>query len=894
MEFKKIQLNGFKSFADKTNFLIEEGLTGIVGPNGCGKSNIVESLRWVMGETSKSNIVESLRWVMGETSAKSMRGSGMEDVIFNGTSNKASKNIAEVSIDVENKNNEGPVQYRDLDQISVRRKIEKDKGSKFYINDKEVRARDAQMFFADLSTGAHSPSMISQGRIGALVTAKPTDRRAILEEAAGISGLHVRRHEAELRLGAAENNLKRADELRRQQEKQLANLQKQAEEATKYKLISEEIKKIEAGLYYLKLLEIDKEIKIENEINNEAEGEVEGFNNKIKIENEINNEAEGEVEGFNNKITELENLIKIATDKVSPLREKNIENLSRIQRLNLELQSLDEENTRIQDEIESINKSISTLDEDINRERGIIIDANSNEKRLKEEKADLIEIDSKYFETEKLSNEDLENAKKELKKEQEAVDEVVNNIAEGSINISLGPIKNVKNSINRAKELINSNEIQQAVTLLDRCNMELDNFLNDLKNEKSRQELLNVNEKSQNIKQLQEKYADAYSKNQSIKNESIKRNERIKTIETEIESWKNLLSNSEKMVAELIERKNKLSDQLKKLENQPRVQAERKGQISENLRISDKEKVDNDIVIEETDKRIETLRTELNEIQEQSIQIRERKASSGATIEGLQKRKSDLLDRINSELNLSEDNILENSNLNGVEELPNAIDQEDALDKKKQERESLGSVNLKADEETSKYEDEIKKMEQDRSDLVTAIVKLKDSINELNQKGRERLIEAFEKVNRKFNEVYTKLFNGGNAKLELVDSDDPLEAGLEMLVSPPGKRLQSITLLSGGEQALTALSLIFAVFLTNPSPICVLDEVDAPLDDANVTRFCNLLEELIKITNTKFIIVTHHALTMSKMNRLYGVTMPEKGISQLVAVDLQKAESMVA
>ncbi len=857
MEFKKIQLNGFKSFADRTNFLIEDGLTGIVGPNGCGKSNIVESLRWVMGETS----------------AKSMRGSGMEDVIFNGTSNKASKNIAEVSIDVENKNNEGPVQYRELDQINIRRKIEKDKGSKFYINDKEVRARDAQMFFADLSTGAHSPSMISQGRIGALVTAKPTDRRAILEEAAGISGLHVRRHEAELRLGAAENNLKRADELRRQQEKQLANLQKQAEEATKYKLISDEIKKIEAGLYYLKLLEIDKE---------------------IKIENEINNEAGGEVEGFNNKIAELENLIKTATEKVSPLREKNIENLSRIQRLNLELQSLDEENTRIQDEIESISKSIKTLDEDINRERGIIIDANSNEKRLKEEKADLIEVDSKYFETEKLSNEDLENAKKELKKEQESVDEVVNNIAQGTINTSIGPIKNVKNSINRVKELIDINEINQAITLLDRCNIELDNFLNDLKNEKSRQELLSVNEKSQNIKQLQEKYADAYSKNQSIKNESIKRNERIKTIETEIESWKNLLSNSEKMVAELTERKNKLSAQLKELDNQPKVQAERKGQISENLRISDKEKIDNDAIIEETDNKIETLRNELNEIQEQSIQIRERKASSGATIEGLEKRKSDLLDRINSELNLSEDNILENSNLFGAEELPDAINQEDALDKKKQERESLGSVNLKADEETSKYEDEIKKMEQDRSDLVTAIVKLKDSINELNQKGRERLIEAFEKVNRKFNEVYTKLFNGGNAKLELVDSEDPLEAGLEMLVSPPGKRLQSITLLSGGEQALTALSLIFAVFLTNPSPICVLDEVDAPLDDANVTRFCNLLEELIKITNTKFIIVTHHALTMSKMNRLYGVTMPEKGISQLVAVDLQKAESMVA
>jgi len=857
MEFKKIQLNGFKSFAEKTNFLIEEGLTGIVGPNGCGKSNIVESLRWVMGETS----------------AKSMRGSGMEDVIFSGTSNKASKNIAEVSIEVENKEKEGPIQYRELENIQVRRKIEKDKGSKFYINDKEVRARDAQMFFADLSTGAHSPSMISQGRIGALVTAKPTDRRAILEEAAGISGLHVRRHEAELRLGAAENNLKRADELRRQQEKQLANLQKQAEEATKYKLISEEIKKIEAGLYYLRLLDIDKE---------------------IRIENEINTEAGGEVESFNNQISELENLIKTSTDKVAPLREKNIENLSRIQRLNLELQNLDEENTRIQDEIETIKKSIKTLDEDISRENGIIIDANSNEKRLKEEKSDLIEIDSKYFETEKLSNEDLENARNELEREQKEVDEVVNNLADDTIKISIGPIKNVKNSISRAKELIDSNEINQAVTLLDRCNMELDNFINDLKNEKSRTELLSANEKSQNIKILQEKYADAYSKNQSIKNESVKRNERIKTIETEIESWKNLLSNSEKMVNELTERKNKLSKQLNDLENQPRVQAERKGQISENLRISDEEKIENEKIIEETDKKIETLRAQLNEIQEQSIQIRERKASSGATIEGLQKRKNDLLDRVNTELNLTEENILENSNLFGVEELPNHVDQEDALDKKKQQRDQLGSVNLKADEETSKYEEEIKKMEQDRSDLVTAIVKLKDSIDELNQKGRERLVEAFEKVNRKFNEVYTKLFNGGNAKLELVDSDDPLEAGLEMLVSPPGKRLQSITLLSGGEQALTALSLIFAVFLTNPSPICVLDEVDAPLDDANVTRFCSLLEELIKITNTKFIIVTHHALTMSKMNRLYGVTMPQKGISQLVAVDLQKAESMVA
>ena len=798
MEFKKIQLNGFKSFADKTNFLIEDGLTGIVGPNGCGKSNIVESLRWVMGETS----------------AKSMRGSGMEDVIFSGTSNKASKNIAEVSVTVANENNEGPIQFKELDEINVRRKIEKDKGSKFYINDKEVRARDAQMFFADLSTGAHSPSMISQGRIGALVTAKPTDRRAILEEAAGISGLHVRRHEAELRLAAAENNLKRADELRRQQEKQLSNLQKQAEEATKYKNISNEIRKIEAGLYYLKLLEIDKE---------------------IRVENEINMEAEGEVSGFNTKISELEKSIKSESDKISPLREKNIENLSKIQRLNLELQNLDEENTRVLGEIENIKNNLKTLDDDINRQKEIVIDANSNEKRLKEEKNELIEIDSKYYETEKQSNNDLENSKNKLNLE-----------------------------IEKIKELINLEKKIEALSGLD------------------------------DFKITIQKYAERYSDNQNIKKDSIKRSERISVIDNEIESWKNLLSNSEKMVTELSGRKNTLNIQLDQLDNQPKLQAEKKGQISENLRISEKEKNDNEIVINSTDEKIENLRIQLNEIQEQSIRIRERKASSGATVEGLKKRKNDLVERIYSELNLNEDNILENSNLFGKEELPDAVNQEDLLDKKKQEREKLGSVNLKADEETNKYEAEIKKMEQDRADLVTAIVKLKDSINELNQKGRERLLDAYEKVNRKFNEVYTKLFSGGNAKLELVDSEDPLEAGLEMLVSPPGKRLQSITLLSGGEQALTALSLIFAVFLTNPSPICVLDEVDAPLDDANVTRFCSLLEELTKITNTRFIIVTHHALTMSKMNRLYGVTMPEKGISQLVAVDLQKAESMVA
>ena len=539
MEFKKIQLNGFKSFAEKTTFIIDDGLTGIVGPNGCGKSNIVESLRWCMGETS----------------AKSMRGSGMEDVIFSGTSNKPSKNIAEVIINITNESKDGPIQYKNLENIEIKRKIEKDKGSKFYINEKEVRAKDAQMFFADLSTGAHSPSIISQGRIGALVTAKPTDRRAVLEEAAGIAGLHVRRHEAELRLGAAENNLKRADELRRQQEKQLMNLQKQAEEATKYKIISEEIKKIEAGLYYLRLKDIDQE---------------------IKLENEINNDADKEVQNFNNKIAEIEKKIQEETDKVNPIRDKNYENLSKIQRLNLELKSLDDENDRIKDEIESIKNSLKTIDEDTDREKSIIIDANSNEKRLKEEKQDLIDIDSKYYETEKQSNNDLDIAKNNLKEEQEKVDFLLSNFSSESLKKNIHTINEIRSNIDKIIQLVNSNNSSDALIILDTCKTTLNYLVQTINENEDHKKISDIGSKNETIKNLQEVYADNYSKNQNLKKESIKRNERIKTIDKEINSWKNLLSNSEKMVNELNDRKQKLDTKLNELEKQPQSQAEKK------------------------------------------------------------------------------------------------------------------------------------------------------------------------------------------------------------------------------------------------------------------------------------------------------------------------------
>ena len=814
MKFKKLEITGFKSFFDKTNFFIEDGLTGIVGPNGCGKSNIVESLRWCMGETS----------------AKSMRGSGMEDVIFAGTSNRPSKNIAEVTIQVENPDKDGPLQYNELEEILVTRRIEREKGSKYFINQKEVRARDAQTFFADLSTGAHSPSLISQGRIGALVTSKPADRRSVLEEAAGISGIHARREEAESRLEAAEANLKRADELKRQQEKQLDNLRKQAEEATKYKEISKEIKSIEAGLYYLKLTEIEKDRLSLVEKLSEQDDEL----SAVKIDL-----------SHNNQLLEEEN------KRLAPLRDKRMENQATLQKLNLEMSSLDEEENRIKSLQIKLQKSLETLDSDLSREKSIALDASLNEKRILEEKNELLKTENELSDKEKISEKDLDESKSNLQNLQAELDEI---------------IAEIETYIDSDKKLTRElfERLKRTVNL---------------------------------ITASQEKYASNYGKNETIKSDSIKRRERIKNIDVELENWKNLKTNSDKMINELSQRKEKIKIEIEDNQKNPEKIATTKGQNIQNIENTKKRAEELDEELIKAEKKYNLINENLKEIQEKFSTVRESKARSEATIEGIEKRKKDLIYSIKSDLKLENENdLLSISNLNNLssDNYPSLEKQEINLDKVKKQRDALGSVNLRADEETKKYQDEIKKMEDDRADLYSAIVKLKTSIDELNQKGREKLLDAFTKVNRKFNEVYTKLFNGGSAKLELVDSDDPLEAGLEMLVSPPGKRLQSITLLSGGEQALTALSLIFAVFLVNPSPICVLDEVDAPLDDANVTRFCALLDELTKITQTRFIIITHHALTMSRMHSLYGVTMPEKGVSQLVAVDLDKAEELVA
>lgn len=880
MKFKKLEIVGFKSFADKSHLLIENGLTGIVGPNGCGKSNIVEALRWCMGETS----------------AKSLRGSGMEDVIFSGTSNRPSKNIAEVNILLEN--NENISQFRDTPEIEVRRRIEKDKGSSYYINGKEVRARDVQILFADLSTGAHSPSMVSQGKVGSLITAKPTDRRAILEEAAGIGGLHARRHEAELRLTAAENNLKKADDIMKQIELQLKNLLKQAEEASRYKTISNDIKKNEALLNFLKIQEINKTLKESQEGLNEIDDDI----SAVTIE-----------KNYSTELLENEN------KRIKPLRNDFAEITSKLQRLNLEYADLFKQEQRTREEAEKLRVDLKNTNDDLQSENININNANSNIKRLIEEKTGILEFEKTYNEIEDKTNNDFKKISDQLNNEQKALEilsekifanignletkEAINNYLKyfQDFNESQSKILNetINNFENVKPDSIKEN-LRNVLIAFDVNLKKIENLYNLIKKDNEQELSFNkeearkeFTEKTFLLKSLQEKYAIFLSKYETIKNDSIKRKERIKSVDTEIDNWRNLEQNSKTKSENLLLRLKNLEKEIAKIQIKPSEIGEQKGFYQENIKNTEEARSKIDTEIEIAENKITEINKVLTSINEKVLEGREKKVRFETLIDNHKLKINELENKVKEDFKCSIDDLLNEEDKLSIEKI-NIEEIETFLKKLKDERDNMGAVNLRADDETKNLENQISKMMDDRKDLMAGILKLKSSINQLNQKGREKLIDAYDKVGRKFNDVYTKLFGGGNARLELIESDDPLEAGLELLVSPPGKKLQSITLLSGGEQALTAMALIFAVFLINPAPICILDEVDAPLDDANVTRFCSLIEELTKITETKFIVITHHALTMSRMSRLYGVTMAERGVSQLVAVDLEKAEEMVA
>ena len=628
MKFKNLEMSGFKSFSEKTTVLIEKGLTGVVGPNGCGKSNIVEALRWCMGESS----------------AKSMRGSGMEDVIFSGTSNRPSKNISEVTLLLDNHEKTGPVQFKEFDEITVKRKIEKDKGSKYYINDKEVRARDVQTFFADLSTGAHSPSLISQGRIGQLVTAKPIERKSILEEAAGISGIHARRQEAEARLNAAENNLKRADELKRQQQKQLDNLKKQAEEASRYKEISNQIKKIEAGLYFLKIEDIEKDKKLISEKLSELDDEI---------------SAIGIDYNHNNTLLEEEN------KKLAPLRDKKMESAATLQKLNLDMKNLIEEEARVKSLQDKLEKSIKTIDSDLEREKSISLDADLNEKRISKEKDDLLNTENKLLDVET-------NSLKELQISKSGLNELLNKLD--------SKLDQIEKDIDEGKKLSKESfkELKQIV---------------------------------KNITLSQEDYAEKYGKNKSIESDSIKRKERIKNIDVELENWGNLKTNSEKMISELNNRKNKINLEISENKKNPERIATSKGQNLQNLENIKRRNDEIETELFQAEKKFNEINENLREIQLKLTGLKENKARNEATIEGIENRKKDLLHSVKNELGIeNETSILPQSDLSDLEikDFPTIQEQSEKIEKTKKIRESLGSVNLRADEETKRYETEIK------------------------------------------------------------------------------------------------------------------------------------------------------------------------------------------
>ena len=862
MKFKKIKILGFKSFVDQTDIDIEECLTGIVGPNGCGKSNVVESLRWCMGETSP----------------KSMRSSGMEDVIFSGTSDRPARNNAEVTIFLDNKDRNAPAEFNNDEEIQIRRKIEIERGSEYRINGKEVRARDVQRLFADLSTGAHSPSLISQGRVGALINAKPIDRRAVLEEAAGISGLHSRRHEAELKLKGAESNLQRLKDIMRQLNTQINNLQKQAKQAEAYKSISEEITRLEGIVTYLKWYNLKESFE--------------------KSDTDLRS-SEQLIQKYTLEVSQATNDQAKANEKIQPLREKEIEAAAKLNRINLERESLDKEEERIKELKKSLEQTIQQNIGDYEREQYQLENALRDLDALNVKKGDLtaeISIDD-------LNNEQINNLKEEKKQLEDQIDELEENIEK------YNSIKQSKRD-EWQKALISEENLKSRESTLK----EVEGYDDPKKWTQifSQKFYRNLSEISEKVIKAEELSADSRKSYDKASNDAkdavtmsmqLREDLRQKDVEEKHSDWNyeyqrlsNNIQSSKNQINELKQRRLKSEEELKKITNRPEEIAQKRGQLIETKGFAETERQYAADRLAEADNELKKYENKLRKAQNDLANVRESKGRTEATKELAESRLSELESESIEKYNCKPDSIISKLSISeDLETLQNNFERnESRLERLKQQRDTLGVVNLRADLETKEIEQELEKMNSEKTDLETAIKKMRESIEELNKEGRTRLLKAFDIVNNHFKDVFVQLFNGGKAHLELVDSDDPLEAGLEMMVSPPGKKLQSMSLLSGGEQALTAMSLIFAVFLTNPSPICVLDEVDAPLDDANVERFCNLLDDIADKTNTKFLIITHHALTMSRMDRLFGVTMAERGVSQIVSVDLKKAEEIGA
>ena len=1149
MHFTTLLLTGFKSFVEPTELQIGPGMTGIVGPNGCGKSNIVEALRWVMGETS----------------AKKMRGSEMDDVIFGGSTTRPARNNAQVTLSLDNSDRGAPARFNEADSIEISRRIERGSGSQYQINGNDVRARDIQLLFADLASGAQSTAMVSQGRVGALIGAKPAERRLLLEEAAGITGLHSRRHEVELRLKGAETNLERLDDVIGALRDQRHGLTRQARQAQRYRKISDQIKNKEALLLHLcwteatnvkeasvaKLRDLEKRVSkqtheaaialnrrvkaqealpalrdsavraaaelqrikmavraLENEESRLSETESEITLRLKQIKGDINREttlakeaAETikrlEEEGYrlqNDKIT-AERAIATSKDALLEAQGALVSKESNLAKITEEVAVAEAKKTAITARAQELEERRLRLEARVNQidsERGILREKFEADQRLAKTERELANSESRLAEarialqqTEKdrAEAEEKENILRsktaeehsshseitaEIKALLEIVGEPDNDLFPPLIDAldvstgyetalaaalgedltapideaadrhwaSLGPLErsaalpegtkplsefvkgpaalrrrlsniglvpdntdgsilreqlrpgqwlvskngnfwrwdgftvaagapsaaatklSQRNRLEELEELLKTAEIsltaadkthkasikklsdaidkeketrQTVETLLERLDgargtranllSESSGVASRLKAleealEESEQELtktqnleaevadalkavsipLQLRSSLDNLRQTvsdhKKRESDCLIKFNQLDSQAQSRRERLNAIEKELISWRERTSGTTQQLNDLIGRQTDIQNQAKTLSKKPSEIAAKRQKLIELTKQSEEAQAEaSDLLVKgeseqnDADRRSKIAETELGKFREEMVR------QQGFVEQATQDCRV-VVERIKEKLGCPPESAIHKAGHASTLNLPTMETLEADIAKLLRTRDAIGPVNLRAESELEDIGERIEAMENEREDLLSAIARLRQGVLSLNREGRERLLTAFDEVKTHFEDLFVRLFGGGRAFIQLTESEDPLEAGLEIMASPPGKKLQVMSLLSGGEQALTALALLFAVFLTNPAPICVLDEVDAPLDDSNVDRFCTMLEEIACSGKTRFLCVTHHRMTMARMDRLFGVTMGERGVSQLVSVDLGAAEEI--
>ncbi|MDA9629300.1 hypothetical protein N9S56_02280, partial [Pelagibacteraceae bacterium] len=770
------------------------------------------------------------------------------------------------------------------DEIEVTRRIWRGEGSEYRVNGKEVRLKDVQLLFADASTGARSTSMVSQGRVGAIIAAKPEQRRSLLEEAAGITGLHSRRHEAELRLNATETNLERVKDLLKTQEEQLEVLKKQSKQAERYKNIQKDITKARAAVFYKKW-EIEKT-------------KLEEVSSKLKDQSNIVSNQTQEVAKVNIEYEKVQ-------EALPNMRLKESQIASELQKHTINLDNQEKEIDRANSAVEETQIRIQQIKNDMDREQFLFDDANENMERVREEKSILEKQQGDLFLDSNEQEGDLTGSQRN------------NNPIIDYLDFEDGYEKAVAAVF--SDELIASINEEQAshwrVLTYNQNSVFADgikkfsNLIKAPENLKKKLDFVGLIEDKSNILHLQESlqpgqilvslegemwrwdgYVSKGKQNSSTKAvlEQLK-NRRLKQLSKEEKQWMDISSKAEQRIAELKEREIKLNEGLEELRSMPNTISSEKTRL-QNLINDNKQEYDKiagelqqqEQAANEINRKLKLEEVKLNELREEKIRL---EGTVGTINETIKQLSSQVKERIGVELN----GLFDLAEINPNKGLGEVNDLERRLERLIAEQERLGGVNLLAEQESQELEQKVSSIKNDQGDLLAAIAKLREAIDSLNTEGRQRLLAAYGVVNENFQKLFVQLFGGGKAYLKFTDETDPLQAGLEIYASPPGKKLQNLTLLSGGEQALTALSLLFAVFLSNPAPICVLDEVDAPLDDTNVDRFCSLVEEIAKTSSTKFLVITHHRMTMARVNRLFGVTMPEQGVSQLVSVDLEKA-----